>query len=264
MALVGLILAAAAAALGLYAAFATRSLVGGAAALHLLLSAAVWGVVLLTTQGERRAALEALEEERLAALAAEGRQALFTPRGGAGGEGAGLERLRGAGHALLTFLGAAGAIGGAGYLAYRLPGDPVTPSLGVAACLGAAAFTLLLLGRYAFAIQGPHQPLLGAGARRSLSGATWSLVACLSLAAQHKGLTQADLLGYLLLGLEALLGVEALLLLLLEAYRPRRAGEVSRPAFDSRLLGLLSAPSDVARSIARAVDYQFGFSLSET
>lgn len=261
-ALGGLIVTVAVALLALWAAFATRSFVVAGAALHLSLGALVWGFVLLTAQREARAAAEALEAQRLEALAAEGRQALFQAGGGAGPEAAGLSRFRAGGHALLTLLLSGAAIGGAAYLGWRYPLADPRPSLGVAASLGAAAFVLLLLGRYAFALAG--RGLLAAGARRGLSGAAVSLAACLGLAAQFKGLEQADLLGYALVAVEALLGLEGLLLLVLEVYRPRRKGEVSRPAFDSRLLGLLSAPSEVARSIARAVDYQFGFSLSET
>jgi modulator of FtsH protease HflK len=261
-ALGGLILTVAVAVLALYAAFATRSFAVAGAALHLVLGALVWGFVLLTAQREARAAAEALEAQRLEALAAEGRQALFNASSGAGPEVAGLDRFRAGGHAVLTLLLSAAAIGGAVYLGWRYPLSEVRPSLGIAASLGAAAFVLLLLGRYAFALA--RRGLLAAGARRSLSSAGVSLIACLALAAQFKGLEQADLMGYGLVAVEALLGVEGLLLLVLEVYRPRRRGEVPRPAFDSRLLGLLSAPSEVARSIARAVDYQFGFSLSET
>lgn len=261
-ALGGLILSVVISVLALYASYATRSFVVAGATLHLMLGALVWGFVLLTAQREARAAAEALEAQRLEALAAEGRQALFQAGGGAGPESAGLDRFRAGGHALLTLLLSAGAIGGAIYLGWRYPLSEVRPSLGIAASLGAAAFVLLLLGRYAFALA--RRGLLAAGARRSLSSAGVSLIACLGLAAHFKGLEQADVVGYGLIAVEALLGVEGLLLLLLEVYRPRRRGEVPRPAFDSRLLGLLSAPSEVARSIARAVDYQFGFSLSET
>lgn len=261
-ALGGLILVGAVGILAIYAALVTRSFVVAGAALHLLLGAAVWGFVLFSAKREARAAAEALESQRLEALAAEGRQALFEGRAGSGPESSGLERFRSGGHALLTLALSAGSIGGAVYLGWRYPLEEVEPSLGIAAALGAAAFVLLLVGRYAFALA--QQGLLAAGARRALSGAAVALVACLGLAARHKGLEHAELAGYGLIGIEALLGLEGVLLLILEVYRPRRRGEVSRPAFDSRLLGLLSAPSEVARSIARAVDYQFGFSLSET
>ncbi|MCW5754158.1 MAG: hypothetical protein KIT24_05545 [Phycisphaeraceae bacterium] len=59
-----------------------------------------------------------------------------------------------------------------------------------------------------------------------------------------------------------ILGTEIFLNLLLEVYRPRRAGEVPRAAFDSRLLGFAAAPDKVAQSIGEAINYQFGTSVT--
>ena len=50
----------------------------------------------------------------------------------------------------------------------------------------------------------------------------------------------------------------------LNLYRPRRAGEVARPAFDSKLLGLASAPDSIVRTINEAVNYQFGFDITSS
>lgn len=58
-------------------------------------------------------------------------------------------------------------------------------------------------------------------------------------------------------------GAEILLNLLLDLYRPRKAGEAVRPAFDSRLLAFVAAPDRVAESISDAINYQFGFNVSE-
>lgn len=62
--------------------------------------------------------------------------------------------------------------------------------------------------------------------------------------------------------LMVVLGVETLLNLLLEIYRPRKAGEHPRPAFDSRMLGLIAAPDRVAQSIGDAINYQFGTDIT--
>jgi modulator of FtsH protease HflK len=64
--------------------------------------------------------------------------------------------------------------------------------------------------------------------------------------------------------LMVLLGIEMVLNLVLEMYRPRMAGSEPRPAIESRLLGLISEPGDMARSIAEAMNYQFGFEISKT
>ncbi|MFZ9914702.1 MAG: SPFH domain-containing protein, partial [Phycisphaerales bacterium] len=57
---------------------------------------------------------------------------------------------------------------------------------------------------------------------------------------------------------------ETLLAFILNLYRPRRAGETPRPAFDSRLLSLLAAPDSIVRSINEAVNYQFGFDITSS
>lgn len=58
------------------------------------------------------------------------------------------------------------------------------------------------------------------------------------------------------------LGAETFLNFVLAVYRPRKAGEIPRPAFDSRLLGLLAAPDQVAKSISDAINYQLGFNVT--
>jgi membrane protease subunit HflK len=60
------------------------------------------------------------------------------------------------------------------------------------------------------------------------------------------------------------LGAEMLLHFLLNFYRPRKAGEWLRPAFDSRVLAFVAAPDRLAASISDAVNYQFGFNVSST
>lgn len=60
------------------------------------------------------------------------------------------------------------------------------------------------------------------------------------------------------------IGVEIIVNLVMNVYRPRQVGEMPRSAFDSRLLGLISEPGGIARTIADAVNYQFGFEVSKT
>ena len=61
-----------------------------------------------------------------------------------------------------------------------------------------------------------------------------------------------------------LVGVEILLTALLDAYRPRVPGEIPRPAFDSRVLGLLTAPESLGRVVAETISYQFGVEVSRS
>ena len=62
----------------------------------------------------------------------------------------------------------------------------------------------------------------------------------------------------------AVIAGEIFLNLILNLYRPRRRTELSRPAFDSKLLGLAAAPDSIVRSINEAVNYQFGFDITSS
>jgi len=71
-------------------------------------------------------------------------------------------------------------------------------------------------------------------------------------------------LSYVLTILMIIIGVEVILNLILDAFSPRIQGRYRRAAFESRLLGLLSEPGGILRTAAHAIDYQFGFKVSET
>lgn len=60
------------------------------------------------------------------------------------------------------------------------------------------------------------------------------------------------------------LGFEVFLNFVLDIYRPRKPGEVARPAFDSRILGFVAAPDRIADSISSAITYQLGFDVSSS
>ena len=51
---------------------------------------------------------------------------------------------------------------------------------------------------------------------------------------------------------------------MLDIYRPRLKDQYSRAAFDSRLLGVINEPGGIFRTAATAIDYQFGFKVSQT
>jgi regulator of protease activity HflC (stomatin/prohibitin superfamily) len=61
-----------------------------------------------------------------------------------------------------------------------------------------------------------------------------------------------------------LIGLEITLNFILNFYRPRKPGEMPRPAFDSRLLSLLTAPESIAHTINEAINYQFGFEITRS
>jgi regulator of protease activity HflC (stomatin/prohibitin superfamily) len=63
---------------------------------------------------------------------------------------------------------------------------------------------------------------------------------------------------------EIFVASEIALNFILNLYRPRRKGEIPRPAFDSRVLSLFAAPDSIVRSINEAVNYQFGFDITSS
>jgi regulator of protease activity HflC (stomatin/prohibitin superfamily) len=73
-----------------------------------------------------------------------------------------------------------------------------------------------------------------------------------------------EVVSLLVPALLVLLGIETLVNLVLDIYRPRLKGQYSRSAFDSRLLGAINEPGGILRSAADAIDYQFGFEVSQT
>jgi len=247
-------------------ALSVGSFAAAGAAAQLVAALPVWLAIFLGLLYRHRAEAERLEAQRLATLASEGRQTLFAEQRQVTGDAQlTLERFQRVGHLALALVTAFVELGVAYGLLAVFPGPEPAGSLPGAAILCGAAFGLLLLGRYAFALAARGTSAFAAGGRRATYGALATLVAGLLLAVmQTFEVPGLDRVGYAFAAVEGLLGVEVLVLIVLEAYRPRRKGEELRPAYDSRLLGLLAAPSEIARTIARAVDYQFGFGLSQT
>ena len=128
------------------------------------------------------------------------------------------------------------------------------------------ALVLFLLGKYSANIaRFEKQRLLRPGASFLVLGAYLCGLIVVSLAVNYFGQDRADY--FLAKGLTVLLGlaaIESLLNLILEIYRPRVRGKQERLVYESRLLGLLAQPAGIFTTAAHALDYQFGFKVSET
>ena len=142
---------------------------------------------------------------------------------------------------------------------------PVNPLLG-AVLMVVAAFVMFLFSRYASGMSSqPEWKPLRAGGSLLLAGAVMGFLLAVGLAlAQFKYAIVLRVVEYIIPGLLIVLGLETILNSVFDLYRPRTAGQYSRAAFDSRLLGLFSEPGGLLDTVAHTIDYQFGFQVSQT
>jgi len=135
------------------------------------------------------------------------------------------------------------------------------------ALFGTFALILFILGRFSatFARIQNHRLLRPGASHLLLDAFLCAAVAIDMCFFLWGGTPKVDSgLAFGLCALLALIAAESLVALVLEIYRPRLKGKVERPVYDSRLVGLLSQPEGLITTAAQALDYQFGFKVSET
>jgi regulator of protease activity HflC (stomatin/prohibitin superfamily) len=134
------------------------------------------------------------------------------------------------------------------------------------ALFGLFALLLFLLGRFSATIARLEQHrLLRPAASYLLCNAFLCLVVALGMVGVWAGFPKTDFyVAHVLCGVFGLVALETLIQLVLEMYRPRVKGKVQRPLYESRLVGLLGQPEGLITTAAQALDYQFGFKVSET
>ena len=133
------------------------------------------------------------------------------------------------------------------------------------AFLGAMTFVLFLIANYAagMARQAVWRSLRAGAGFMMLT----TLFGAVSVVALMLGLRfyKPDLyIAWGMLIVMGILGAEILINFVLDFYRPRVEGVETRPSFDSRLLGLMSEPTSILKTVAATLDYQFGFKVSQT
>jgi regulator of protease activity HflC (stomatin/prohibitin superfamily) len=143
--------------------------------------------------------------------------------------------------------------------------SPVQPMVALS-IYGVLALTLFLIGKYSANLAELNKDRLQRpGASFLVFGAYLSFAVAIGISFVLGGVAMADV--WLARGWSVLLGllaVESLLNLILEIYRPRTKGKVPRLVYESRLIGLLAHPEGIFTTAAQALDYQFGFKVSET
>jgi regulator of protease activity HflC (stomatin/prohibitin superfamily) len=134
------------------------------------------------------------------------------------------------------------------------------------ALLGLLGLILFLLGKYSGGLARlQKQRLLRPGAAYLLLSAYACFIVTATVGAGLAGFARADFWVARALCLVAgLIALETLVSLVLEIYRVRLKGKDSRLLYESRLVGLLGQPEAIITTAAHALDYQFGFKVSET
>ncbi|MHC4257233.1 MAG: protease modulator HflK [Planctomycetota bacterium] len=135
-----------------------------------------------------------------------------------------------------------------------------------AVLMATVSFIAFLFSRYTtgMSAETAWKPLR-AGGSYLLATALLGFALAISLAlAQFKHSQGLAVLGYVIPLLLMLLGVEVVLNAILDVYRPRVAGQYSRAAFDSRILGMFNEPGGILHTVSHTIDYQFGFQVSQT
>jgi len=135
-----------------------------------------------------------------------------------------------------------------------------------AVLLTGIAFVSFLISRFAtgMATQFEWKPLRAGGSMLFAVAILCLAIAIALTFAQFKVFVVINVLGWVVTALLVLLGLETALNLILDIYRPRLKGQYQRTAFDSRMLGVINEPGGVFHSLAAAIDYQFGFKVSQT
>jgi membrane protease subunit HflK len=139
------------------------------------------------------------------------------------------------------------------------------PSVGVS-LFALFALVLFLLGKFSATIARlQNHRLLRPGSSYLLLGAYLCAAVSVGIICVWAGSPKADFyVARVLCILLGLIAGETLINLILEIYRPRVKGKIERPLYESRLVGLLGQPEGLITTAAQALDYQFGFKVSET
>ena len=140
--------------------------------------------------------------------------------------------------------------------------DRALPALALFAIF---ALMLFLVGRFSVTMARlENHRLLRPGASFCWPAPIFVFFTALGIAGVKAKFPRGFLVARGLCVLLGLMAVEKLVTLLLEIYRPRVKGRVARPLYDSRIVGLLAQPERLFTTAAQALDYQFGFKVSDT
>ena len=243
---------------------------------HFLGGAGVWLVLVLQFRQRRLAEEERFDAEQYERLRREGKDtSVFEGTAVEGSMHLAARRLAWLEKYLLSIfsvLSASYLLGMGYWLFVGLRGAGVRELAGheirleSAAYLAGLGLVSFLFSRYAVGMshQAAWRPLRAGGSYLLSNALACFALAVVILVADAGYASAESYVGYVLVGLMLAIGIEIVLNLVLDAYRPRVKSQYRRAAYESRLLGLFSEPGGLLRTAAHAIDYQFGFKVSET
>ena len=152
------------------------------------------------------------------------------------------------------------------YILKRIEAPELSHLLVGAVLTVSIAFFSFLLSLFATGLSRQQQwRPLRAGGSYMLATAILSFVIAAGMAfAQFKVSVVLTVLEWVVPILIFIPGLETALNFILDIYRPRLEGQYSSSAFDSRLLAIIASPGNILQTAAGAIDYQFGFKVSQT
>ncbi len=141
------------------------------------------------------------------------------------------------------------------------------PSVGAVAIVAVIiAFPAFLISRYIAGMTKIQEWRELRGGASYLMG-NFVVTFLLVIIATLQALNVAELFPILAVAVPAvmvLLGAEMLLSVIFGFYQPRRPGQWPRPAFDSNILGWLTHYESLGKIVGEAINYQFGFEVSDS
>lgn len=253
-----------------------NTLAGTIAAWHFLGGTIIWLMLLLQFRQRRLAEEERLDAEHYQRLRSEGKDtSVFEGTMAEDTLHIAKRRLQWMEKYLLTVFSVAIVLYllGVGYwllMQVRSAGETILAVQDVvyetSAVLAGVALISFLFSRYAVGLsqESPWRPLRAGGSYLFSNALASFFLAIILLVASYGYTTAETVLSWVLVVLLLVLGVEIILNLLLDAFRPRVKGQYRRSAYESRILGLFCEPGGLLRTFAHAIDYQFGFKVSDT
>ena len=160
--------------------------------------------------------------------------------------------------------------GVAAYFLWNWLPDALQPDLTkapiVMVTFAALALILFMVGKFSSGVARMEKlRLLRPGGAYLLLGSVICVVVVVSFAGGWFEFTSLDKhLAQFMVVLLGLSTLETVVNLILEIYRPRTKGKAERTLYESRLVGLLGQPAGLVTTAAQALDYQFGFKVSDT